>query len=135
MSAINAIDRPDVAFRINGLFVVSNVGLNFALVYLFGWIGAAVATFVSVFITTVIGYVALAELIGAPDIPYPEIGQEISASVVMIGAVVLIEPMIPTSVTGTVTLVLVGAAVYGTILVAISNRIRQKSQSVVNSIV
>ncbi|WP_256289030.1 polysaccharide biosynthesis C-terminal domain-containing protein [Halobellus inordinatus] len=135
LSVINAIDRPDVAFRINGLFVVANVSLNLGLVYLYSWIGAAVATLISVVITTVAGYIALTKLIGRPDVPYPEIAQEIIAALVMVGAVILIEPTAPESVAGTVALVLLGAGVYGTILVAISSRIRQKTRSVVVSLV
>lgn len=47
LSTLSGIDRPDLAFRVNRAFVVANLLLNVALTYLYGWLGAAVATAVS----------------------------------------------------------------------------------------
>lgn len=55
-TTLNALDRPDVAFRVNLIFVVSNVGLNVLLIVVYGWIGAAVATALSVGVSLVVAY-------------------------------------------------------------------------------
>jgi O-antigen/teichoic acid export membrane protein len=82
LMTLNAIDRPDLAFRVNGLFVVSNVLLNVALVYLYGWIGAAVATGVSAAIGLLSAYLFLSNLLEF-SIPYREIARQWIAAVVM----------------------------------------------------
>jgi O-antigen/teichoic acid export membrane protein len=127
LSAINAIDRPDVAFRINLVFVVSNVVLNVVLISQFGWYGAAFATALSATISLTLGYLALASLIGRPAIPYWEITREFGASLVMVGAVYALAGVVPGSHYATVALVLVGGAVYSAVLVALSTRVRQKA--------
>jgi O-antigen/teichoic acid export membrane protein len=55
-TTLNAIDRPDLSFRVNVVFIGTNVVLNVVLIYLLGWIGAAVATASSVAISLVVGY-------------------------------------------------------------------------------
>ncbi|WP_135535165.1 oligosaccharide flippase family protein [Halostella pelagica] len=127
LSAINAIDRPDVAFRINLVFVVSNVVLNVGLISQFGWYGAAIATALSATITLVLGYFALTSLIGRPDVPYREMAHQFGASLVMTGAVYALAGVVPGSHYATVALVLVGGAVYGATLVVLSTRVRQKA--------
>lgn len=131
VSAINAIDRPDVAFRINLVFVASNVLLNVVLIMAVGWYGAAVATLLSAAITLVLGYAGLRRLIGAPEVPYREIGRQLLASVVM--AVALLGPIevIPSSHYATVALVAFGGAVYVAVLLALSGRIREKAWGLV----
>jgi O-antigen/teichoic acid export membrane protein len=47
LNTLNAIDRPDLAFRANAVFIVSNVILNVILISVYGWVGAAVATALS----------------------------------------------------------------------------------------
>lgn len=47
LNVLNAIDRPDLAFRANAVFIATNVLLNVLLIWQFGWIGAAVATALS----------------------------------------------------------------------------------------
>lgn len=47
LTTLNAIDRPDLAFRANFSLVMSNIVFNIILIYQFGWIGAAVATALS----------------------------------------------------------------------------------------
>lgn len=127
VSAINALDRPDVAFRISAAFIVVNLGLNLVLVFRFGWVGAAVATAVSATLILALGHVALTRLIGRPPVPYREIGIQIGASGLMAGGLLLAQPVVPGSHYATVALVLAGAAVYTGILVALSGRIREKA--------
>jgi len=47
LNTLNAIDRPDLAFRANGVFILSNLVLNIILIWQFGWFGAAIATAIS----------------------------------------------------------------------------------------
>lgn len=55
-TTLSALNRPDIAFKINLVFIVLNVGLNVMLIVVYGWIGAAVATALSVGISLVVAY-------------------------------------------------------------------------------
>lgn len=55
-TTLNALDRPDIAFRVNLVFILSNVVLNVLLIVAYGWVGAAVATALSVGISLVVAY-------------------------------------------------------------------------------
>lgn len=127
LSIIRAINRPDVALRIDLVFVSVNMSLNVVLVYLYGWHGAAVATLISGIVTLFAGYYSLSGLIGTPDVPYREIGKELVAGVAMFGVVYLLDGVVSSNQYVTVGLVFVGAGVYGVVLVSISGRIRQKA--------
>jgi O-antigen/teichoic acid export membrane protein len=133
VSAINALDRPDVAFRINGLFVALNVTLNIVLVATFGWYGAAVATALSGAVTLVVGYRAISQLIGTPTVPYAEIGRQFVAAVGMFLGVVAFDPLVPQNHYTTVLLVVVGIAIYTSGLLVLSTRIRQKTRALVGA--
>lgn len=134
VSAINALDRPDVAFRISAAFIAVNLVLNLALVFEFGWIGAAVATAVSATLILALGYVALTRLIGRPPIPVREIGLQVVASGMMAGLLLLARPVVPGNHYATVVLVFAGAAVYTGILVVLSGRVREKAVGLVGSL-
>lgn len=129
LSAINAIDRPDVAFRINGAFVATNLLLNVVLISRYGWYGAAVATALSAALSLILGYYSLSTLIGRPRIPVAEIAREVAASLVMTVVLLGLVGQVPRNHVVTVLLVAVGAGVYTVVLVAISTRIRQKALS------
>lgn len=126
VSAINAIDHPDVAYRVNGLFIVVNLALNVVLVWTLGWYGAAIATGLSSMVRLVLGYRGLSSLIGRPKVPFREIGLEVLAAAGMAVVVLGMRPMALEGRIGTLQLVGLGALVYGAILVSISGRIRQK---------
>jgi O-antigen/teichoic acid export membrane protein len=127
ISAINAIDRPDVAFKINLVFVAANLLLNVILVWQFGWYGAAVATALSAGVAAALSYVALSRLIGRPNMPLGEIARETGAGVSMAAVVYGLMTVLPRSHYGTIALVGVGAVVYGVVLVSISTRVRSKA--------
>lgn len=131
ISAINAVDRPDVAFRVNLVFVGVNIALNFVLIYYLGWYGAAVATLVSSFVWMFLGYVSLSKIIGRPDIPLMEIGYEFGAAGLMALFLLFLDPLVPDDHVTTVVLVLLGAVVYVVILGVVSERIRRKGLSLV----
>lgn len=127
LGVINAIDRPDVTFRINLAYVVVNVVLNVVLIALFGWYGAAAATVASAgFSAATAGY-ALSTLIGRPDIPVGEFARQVVAAAVMFGAVVAFQRALPGTLTWTVVVIAIGTGVYGVTLLAISATVRQKA--------
>ena len=134
VSVINALDHPDVAFRINGLFVAVNLTLNVILVATFGWYGAAVATLLSGLVTLVVSYRALSGLIGNPSIPLGEILCQVVAGVAMLGVIYALDPFVPTGHYMTLALVAVGAAVYLLILLGLSSRVREKTAALAGAI-
>ncbi|TKX86631.1 flippase [Halorubrum sp. SS5] len=129
VSAINAVDRPEIAFRVNGAFVAVNLVLNVTLIARYGWQGAAVATLISGIVSLILGYRALSGLIGRPKVPFEEIFRQVVAGVIMFFAVVIGGRILPENHLATIVLIGGGAVVYGGILFAISTRIRQKALS------
>jgi O-antigen/teichoic acid export membrane protein len=81
VTTLNAADRPDLAFRVNGLSVVANISLNLALVYLYGWIGAATATALASAFRLALSYQYTAALIDF-EVPYADIGKQVLAAAV-----------------------------------------------------
>lgn len=125
-STLNAMDRPDLAFRINVIFIAVNIVLNLVLIWSFGWYGAAVATTLSAGIMLLLSYLMLTRLIGAPSIPVGEVSRQIGAAAVMAVAIAGVTQFIPTGHWATILLVMCGAAVYVGVLLVISSRIREK---------
>ncbi|SIR63994.1 flippase [Natronorubrum thiooxidans] len=129
MNGLNGIDRPDLAFRINAVFIVLNAGLNVVLIPQFGIEGAAFASVVSVTVALAFAYVTLRQLIEFHT-PLGEIGRQVAAALVM-GAVVfgLLETIETTAVVQhNVAIVLflagAGAGLYFLALFAISSQFR-----------
>lgn len=79
ITTLNAMDRPDLTFKVNGISVISNLFLNLTLVYYFGWVGAAIATALSSVIRLVLSYRYTAKLINF-DLPYSAIGKQTIAA-------------------------------------------------------
>lgn len=130
LNAVNGIDRPDVAFRINAVFVALNVGLNVVLIPQFGIEGAAVASAVSTSVALVLSYRALGNLLEF-TVPVGEITRQTGAAAVMGGSVwVALEAvetsgMVEHNAIVVVGLVLGGAALYLVTLLAVSSRFRE----------
>lgn len=82
MNTLDAVDRPDLTFRVNVFFAVANISLNVILVYLYGWIGAAFATFVSVVAAMLIAFRMLSELLTF-SIPHEQILSQVLSAAVM----------------------------------------------------
>ena len=123
VNALNATDRPDLAFRVQGLFVVANLALNLLLVALYGWVGAAVATATSAVVGLAAGYVAITSVLPV-EMPTAELGRQAGAAVLM-GAVVLAgKTVLPRTLPVALGLVALGAAVYGLVMLGISPALR-----------
>jgi len=86
ITAFNGLDRVDVTFRINAVFITSNVVLNVGLVYWFGWLGAAAATALSTGFAMILAYYYLTRLISF-DVPYVDISKQLLAATIMGGYV------------------------------------------------
>jgi len=128
-NTLNAIDRPDLSFRVNAVFIVANVILNVILIYFHGWIGAAVATAASVAISLVVAYTVLSSIVEF-DVPYGEITRQWVAAGFM-GIVVYVGLWMETTYLNighnlviVLALVVVGAGVYFLTLFGISSRFR-----------
>lgn len=126
LGAINAINHPEVAFRVNLAYVGVNVAVTVALVALFGWYGAAAATVLSALFSLLAAGYALSTLIGPPVVPIGELARQVGASVVMLGVVVALQSLLPSTLAWTLVVVAVGAGIYGAVLFAISETVRTK---------
>lgn len=129
LNTLNAIDRPDLSFRANALFVVVNLSLNVVLIYLYGWLGAAAATVLSVAVSLVVAHRYLRTIVDYA-IPYTEIARQWIAAVVM-GAIVFggvqfenTHGVLGHNAATVVLLVGLGAGVYFLTLLGISPRLR-----------
>lgn len=122
-NVLAAIDKPDIAFRVNVVFIATNLVLNLVLVFAFGWIGAAVATATSAAIGLVLSYYFLKRFVTVP-IPARELANQAVAAVVMGGTVILAREFAGPGRVWTVLLVAVGGAVYFTVLTGLSRRFR-----------
>ncbi len=129
LNAVNAIDRPDIGFRINGVFIVSNVALNVVLIAAIGWVGAAIATALASVIGVAYGLYA-ADRVMEFGLPVAEIGRQSVAAVVMgvavYGARVLGERTVVAEYNVAFVLLLVGfgGLLYFVTLVSVSDRFR-----------
>lgn len=88
VNAVNAINRPDLGFRLNAVFIVSNIVLNVALVAAIGWIGAAIATGIAASLSFVYGLFVVERTISV-QLPFAEVGRQAAAAVTM-GVVVYV---------------------------------------------
>jgi O-antigen/teichoic acid export membrane protein len=129
LNALNAIDRPDLSFRVNAVFVVINVVANGVLIYLYGWLGAAVATAVSVAVSLVLAYHYLSGIITFV-LPIHEMGRQIAAALMMSIVVytgLLVEntyQLVGHNIAMVLVLVVLGAGIYFTVLLVLSTQFR-----------
>jgi len=141
MYALNALNRPDIAFRVNAVFIIANVVLNIGLVATFGVLGAAVATAISATLGLVLSYFALRSLISF-HIPIIEIGKQFFAAVAMSGAVYASQLLVsgssiafeavPVLTANTVMVLLfvcIGGGAYFVVLLGLSPRLRETIRS------
>jgi O-antigen/teichoic acid export membrane protein len=131
LNTINAVDYPDVAFRVNLAYIGGNIFFNLVLVTLFGWYGAAVATALASLLNILIAGYALTNIIGHIPVPSGELGRQIVSSTGMLGVIFGIQQLIPDTLGWTLATVAVGASVYFMFLLLISERTRQKTRGVI----
>ena len=130
ITALNGLNRPNLAFRVNAVFIVLNLVLNVVFVTTFGWVGAAVATLVSAVVGLTTAYITVQATIDLTA-PTDEILRQIVAAVLMGGCIygaLRIEEtylIVQNNVIIVATLVTLGAAVYFLILLLLSTRFRR----------
>ena len=131
LNTLNGIDRPDLAFRANAVFIISNLLLNLVLVYSIGWVGAAIATATSAGIGLVFGFYYTRQHVPF-TIPVGEIARQWTAALAM-GVIVYLARRFGEASWAwiadynsvfVVGLVGLGAAVYFAILLGISTKFR-----------
>ena len=129
LNAMNALDRPDLAFQANLVFVVINVVFNILLIWWLGWVGAAIASLISTLTGMVLGHFLLRRVVSI-SLPIGEVARQGVAAVVMGGVVfggdvvVRRTELIETNVVILFGLVGIGAVVYGMVLFAIAPTFR-----------
>lgn len=129
-NTLNGIDQPNLAFRVNGIFVVANLLLNVLLIYFYGWVGAALATAISGGISTVASYVYVSSIIEF-SFPRMEILYQIVGSVIMSCVVyggIWVEntfALLQNNIVLVLTLVILGAGVYFVSLLTLSVDFRE----------
>lgn len=122
-NALNGLDRPDLAFRVNVVFIVVNISLNLALVYTFGWVGAAVATTTSAVMSLVFGYWYLSSQLTV-TVPYRELTMQWLAALVMTAIVALTRQPLPETWLAGAGLAGVGGSIYFGTLYGLSGQFR-----------
>jgi len=122
-NVLSAIDRPEITFRVNVVFVVTNLALNLALVFAFGWLGAAVATAISAAVGLVLSVGYLRRYVTIP-VPAGELTSQAVAAVVMGGVVYAARPYAGAGTAWTFGLVALGGGVYFAVLAVLSGRFR-----------
>lgn len=130
LNALNALDRPDLAFRANFAFIFTNIILNLILIWKFGWVGAAVASAASAGVGLLISYVSLKSIL-IIDYPIREIGKQGIAAIgmgIVVGVVQLIEStynIVGHNLLATFILIGIGSTTYVLILSTISEMFRE----------
>lgn len=123
ITGLNALDRPDIAFRVNAVFIITNMILNVGLVATMGWTGAAVATGGSAVVTTILAYILFDRLVTI-ELPWREIGNQCAAAFGMGIFILVCREFLPENVFSGVALVGVGAIVYISLLFVLSTQFR-----------
>ena len=133
-SAINALNYPDCAFRVNAVFIILNVALSLVLISWIGWYGAAIATAVSSFVRAVVGYVVLRQIIEIISIPYEDIGRQILAAAIMMAIMYPITRNLASDRLIIIVIVGSGAILHMITLLIIAPRVRTKAKGILRTV-
>jgi len=131
ISSLNAIGHPDTAFRVNLVFVSTNLGLNIVLVWLYGWVGAAVATATAALIGFILAYAALSQIITF-EIPGREITYQWVASALMAAGIYGVDSVTVISISpvlDALVYVCLGTIVYFLALGVLSRQFRRTARN------
>ncbi|MDF9744103.1 oligosaccharide flippase family protein [Natrinema sp. S1CR25-10] len=124
LNTIDAIDRPDLTFYINAIFVAVNTVLNVVLTWRFGWYGAAVATTVSAGLGLVLGYYYASQVIDVV-VPLGEVAKQCSAAGIMAAVVLVGRVLLGDTLPIVIVLVGIGATIYFSVLFVLSRQFRR----------
>ena len=121
---LSAMDRPDLVFRITCVIIPLNLAANFVLVYMIGFVGAAIATLLTIIVSLTFGLKYIKGIISV-SMPWTEIKDEVVSAIIM-GVVVL---LLSYSFSGLLNLVMcavVGVVVYFGVLLSVNKNIRDR---------
>jgi O-antigen/teichoic acid export membrane protein len=130
LSGLNAIDRPDLAFRVNLVFIGLNAAMNVALIKTIGWVGAALATMLSAVIGFTLSVYYLQKFVDF-SVPFRTVGGQVLAAFIMGGVVYVlmrleeIYEVVQHNVAIVFAIVTVGAGIYFLTLWIISSQFRE----------
>lgn len=122
---INALDRPDLMFRVDTIFVALNVVLNVIAISVVGWIGAAFATVGAMVLRTMLTYRYLSMTLSF-SFPTRDIALEVIAALVM-GMVLWPFATADVSVLDLILLVGLGACIYLVVVLVLVRRVRSRT--------
>lgn len=123
---INALDRPEITFRINLMFVCINMILNVVLIWRYDLIGAAVATLTSTTLSLSLAWYATNQIVGI-KVSGREVLNQILAALCMGIVVIVLDTILPIGgFVELLALICIGVIVYFLITLLISVRIRRK---------
>jgi O-antigen/teichoic acid export membrane protein len=131
LKILDSLDHPDITFRVNSVFISVNTGLNVVLIWLYGPVGAAVATFVSTFCSLSLAWYSANQLVDF-RLPMWEIVIQVAAALWMGVIVAGLDTIVP--VGGLVELIILvgaGGCVYFITTITVSGTIRQKFRSII----
>lgn len=123
LSTINALNRPDLTFYINSIFVGVNMSLNILLTWQYGWYGAAVATAISAALGLVLGYHYTRQIIRVA-IPASEIAKQCLSAGIMAVVVFSGRELVGEELPVIIVLIAAGAFVYFAALLFLSQEFR-----------
>ncbi|ELZ93849.1 oligosaccharide flippase family protein [Haloferax volcanii] len=132
MQALNALDLPDRTFRIGVIFITTNIILNVSLIPMFGVIGAAIATLLSMTLGSILAVRALPKAVQTLP-PVSAIGSQFVSAGAMAVVLCTILNYRPIGQPIEVVLyVLAGATTYGFVLLSLSSNFRERVQQLLS---
>lgn len=134
-SILDAIDRPELSFQVNFLYLLTNVTGNVVLTWQFGWIGAAVATSGSMLVSMLLALYFVMESTEI-SVPTVEIGKQLLASGLMAGVVITVSRYLSSLSYYYIAIpIVLGVVVYGISIITLSTEIRQKATQLTDGFV
>jgi O-antigen/teichoic acid export membrane protein len=124
IGVLDALNKPNLTFKVNLVFVGVNLILNIVLTWLIGWYGAAIATVCSAAVALCLSYHLTTNIIDF-KLPYDEIIKQLISSGLMACIVYLLMLFSNTSLVSIILLTIVGAATYIICLLIISKKFRR----------
>jgi O-antigen/teichoic acid export membrane protein len=129
---LSGMDRPDLVFKITCVIIPLNLAANFVLVYTIGFVGAAIATLLTIIVSLTLGLRYIKGVI-AISMPWTEIKDEVVSAIVM-GVVVFLLAHYFSGLLSLVVCAVVGAVVYFGVLLSVNKKIRDRLFSLALSI-
>ena len=134
MMTLNALNHPKESFWITSLIVIVNIVLNILLIPVLGITGAALATFISILISVILGNLVIGKYISVKMEKKP-ILHILGAAAIMafvVGGLRLVVPVV--NLGYLIGLVIIGAIVYFVLLFRIDREIRNELKEMVTQI-